>query len=235
MNASAFLATACVGSFTAQTDRSMPKMKITAGAAALAATVFGMTSIVEGSRAEAQDAPATPIVQHDHAAAETVQPEFVSREVVQTIPEAPEEDAMADAGSLRELVAQMPTDGDLDPEMRCLAGAVYFESRGEPLDGQLAVAEVVINRAASQRFPADYCGVVYQRAQFSFVKNGRMPSIRLGSNAWQRAKAIAKIAHKGLWDSEAAGSLYFHARYAKPSWRHKRQAMATISTHVFYK
>lgn len=207
-------------------------MKITAGAAALGVMVFGMTSVIEGSRAQAQDAP---IAEHAHEAAETVQPTFVSREVVQPVPEVSEDDVAAEASSLKELVAQMPTDTDLDSEMRCLAGAVYFESRGEPLAGQLAVAEVVINRAASHKFPADYCGVVYQRSQFSFVKHGRMPKIRTSSRAWRRAKAIAQIAHKGLWDSEAAGSLYFHARYVSPSWRHKRQAMATISTHVFYK
>src|SRR3546814_1697830 len=69
----------------------------------------------------------------------------------------------------------------IDPELRCLAGAVYFESRGESLAGQLAVAHVIINRAESGRFPSSYCGVVHQRSQFSFVRGGKMPSIRESS------------------------------------------------------
>lgn len=210
----------------------MPKKKITAGAAVLALTLVSTVTFLEGSRAEAQDAPA---LSRDYETAAAAEPEFVSREVVQVLPEPAEEEVAPKANSLRELIAQMSTDTDLDEEMQCLAGAIYFESRGEPLDGQLAVAEVIISRAESRQFPADYCGVVHQRSQFSFVKNGRMPSPRTGSVAWKRAKAIAQIAHKGLWDSEAAGSLYFHARYVAPSWSHKRQAMATISRHVFYK
>ncbi|WP_375290656.1 cell wall hydrolase [Qipengyuania sp.] len=209
----------------------MPAKKITAGAAVLAVTLVATVNFLEGSRAVAQDA--APIV-HQHP--ETApQVEFVPNEVVQALPEPAPEEVAPEASSLRELVAQMPNETSLDEEMRCLAGAIYFESRGEPLAGQLAVAEVIINRAASHQFPADYCGVVYQRSQFSFVKNGRMPNIRTGSAAWKRARAIAQIAHKGLWDSEAVGSLFFHARSVAPSWRHKRHAMATISRHVFYK
>ena len=139
------------------------------------------------------------------------------------------------SGSLRKLVSSMAGDADLDEQLKCLAGAVYFEARGEPLAGQLAVAEVVINRAASDRFPASYCGVVLQKSQFSFVKGGRMPSQPGDSATWQRAKAIAQIAHRGLWDSEAEGSLYFHARSVSPAWSNRRQAMARISNHVFYR
>ena len=119
--------------------------------------------------------------------------------------------------------------------MECLAGAIYFESRGEPVAGQLAVAQVIVNRAESGQFPESYCGVVFQRSQFSFVKGGAMPSIRRGSSAWKRAKAVARIAHEGLWDSQAADSLYFHAKYVRPSWSRKKVARATINTHIFYR
>ena len=94
---------------------------------------------------------------------------FVSNEVVQSLPE-PAEIQVIQASSLRDLVTSMDEDAALSEELRCLAGAVYFEARGEPLYGQLAVAEVVINRAQDSRWPASYCGVVYQRAQFSFVR-----------------------------------------------------------------
>ena len=171
---------------------------------------------------------------------EKVEPRFVSEEIIQPLPEVSEQEQAEStparsARSLNQLVAQTGTDYALSDQMQCLAGAVYFESRGEPLDGQLAVAQVIINRAESSLFPGSYCGVVYQRSQFSFVKNGSMPQIRTGSEAWQRAKAIAKIAHEGLWDSEAQDSLYFHAKYVRPSWSRKKTARATISTHVFYR
>jgi spore germination cell wall hydrolase CwlJ-like protein len=119
--------------------------------------------------------------------------------------------------------------------MRCLAGAIYFESRGEPLEGQLAVGQVIVNRADSELFPDDYCGVVTQRSQFSFVRNGHLPEPNKASAAWNRARAIAQIAHQGLWDSRADDSLYFHATYVKPSWSRRKVARATISRHVFYR
>lgn len=164
-------------------------------------------------------------------------PAFISQEIVQPLPEPSEAESVSgyDADSLRELVSQVGGDQELTEEMRCLAGAVYFESRGEPLYGQLAVAEVVINRAEDRRWPASYCGVVYQRAQFSFVRGGRMPAIRTSSTAWQRAKAVAKIAHEGLWKSEANDAVYFHANYVRPKWSHRKTRLAQIDTHVFYR
>ena len=120
-------------------------------------------------------------------------------------------------------------------ELRCLAQAVYFESRGEPLAGQLAVAQVVINRADHHRFPDDYCSVVTQRAQFSFVRGGRIPDPNAASKAWQRARAIARIAHRELWDSEADDALYFHATHVSPRWARSKTARAHIDTHIFYR
>lgn len=166
------------------------------------------------------------------------QPVFVSEEVVQTLPELSEDDVAqttVQASSLRELVGQVDNDGALSEQMRCLAGAVYFESRGEPLAGQLAVAQVVINRSEDRRWPASYCGVVYQRAQFSFVRGGQMPRINTSSAAWSRAKAVARIAHEGLWESEAADAVYFHANYVRPRWSRSKTRLTQIDTHVFYR
>src|SRR3546814_3191432 len=78
------------------------------------------------------------------------------------------------------LVQAQVVPAELDPELKCLAGAVYFESKGETLAGQLAVARVVINRSQSGDFPDSICGVVYQPSQFSFIRDGRMPSIKTG-------------------------------------------------------
>ncbi|TWJ08697.1 cell wall hydrolase [Altererythrobacter ishigakiensis] len=208
--------------------------------AATTVVALGLTfASAEMSGAAAQVAePEAVVAQAATADAKTAsEPVFVSQEVVQPVADDSNAgDAQpGDASNLRELVSQTDTDFALSEQMRCLAGAVYFESRGEPLAGQLAVAQVVINRAESSRFPSSYCGVVYQRAQFSFVRGGAMPLINKGSAAWDRAKAIARIAHEGLWESEAADSLYFHAKYVNPSWNRKMIARATINQHIFYR
>lgn len=176
----------------------------------------------------------------DAAPAETSQSDvtFVSIPVVQSLDSDGAVDALTSdvsaAASLGDLVQQVEV-GEMTDQMQCLAGAVYFESRGEPLHGQLAVAQVVINRSEDTRWPASYCGVVYQRAQFSFVKNGSMPRIRTSTGAWQRAKAIAQIAHDGLWSSEVGDAVYFHATYVRPKWSRRKERTAQIDTHIFYR
>ena len=139
------------------------------------------------------------------------------------------------AASLMQLVGDMPVATDLTADLKCLAQAVYFESRGEPIEGQLAVAEVVINRAKSGLYPDNYCDVITQPAQFSFVRHGRIPTADETSVAWQRAEAIAQIAQQNLWQSKAADALYFHATYVNPSWAHQKVELAQIDTHIFYR
>lgn len=136
-------------------------------------------------------------------------------------------------GSLSALVAAYAGHDVPDQEHECLAGAVYFESKGEPLQGQLAVAEVILNRAASGRFPASICGVVKQKSQFSFVRGGRIPHISKSSEAWRKAVAIAHIAKKELAEGGVGNALFFHARYVSPRWRLTR--VASIGNHIFYR
>ena len=210
-----------------------------AAAIAAAATMFFALAGTDASGAFAQEAanPPVELLPAVTEPAEAEGPRFVSSEVVQplpaeqAVPEAPIDIPL----TLGELVTDMPVEGELSRDMRCLAQAVYFESRGEPLDGQLAVARVVVNRAESDAFPDDYCGVVTQRAQFSFVKGGRIPSPKTSSSAWKRAVAVAKIAHQELWDSPAQDALFFHATYVKPSWARKKVAQATLARHIFYR
>lgn len=215
----------------------MTRFNVSAGAAALAVSLASVFAPIEAGRALAQQSDSVPVLPYNQQPADEIVPQFVFKPVVQPTPDAVESrDAEGiKAGNLRDLVAKMQADAQLDEQLKCLAGAIYFEARGEPLAGQLAVAEVVINRAASGRFPASYCGVVLQKSQFSFVKRGRMPTLPGDTVTWHRAKAIAQIAHRGLWDSGAEGSLYFHARSVSPSWSSRRQAMARISNHVFYR
>ena len=166
-------------------------------------------------------------------------PLYVSEPVVQPLPAAPEPPVVApiltEAGSLTELVGMVDSDAPMSDELRCLAGAVYFEARGEPLAGQLAVAQVIVNRTEDGRFPRSYCGVVRQKGQFSFMRGQEMPQIRDRSAAWECAVAIAQIAHHGLWESEAGEAVFFHARYVRPGWSLTKARLAQIDKHIFYR
>ncbi len=137
------------------------------------------------------------------------------------------------AQSLSQLVARHGATSTANREAECLAGAVYFESKGEPLDGQLAVAKVILNRAKSGRFPGSACSVVFQPGQFSFVRGGGFPPIARSSQMWKTAVAIAHVAKNDLWDSSVSNALFFHARRVSPGWKLKR--IAAVGNHIFYR
>jgi spore germination cell wall hydrolase CwlJ-like protein len=119
-------------------------------------------------------------------------------------------------------------------ELDCLATGVYFEAKSEPLAGQLAVGQVIANRAASSgRFPPTYCGVLFQRGQFSFVHGHSLPHVSHDNRQWQTAVAIAKIVDEHLKNSLVGDALFFHARYVSPGWHLKR--VASIGNHVFFR
>ncbi|MEA3062106.1 MAG: hypothetical protein QOJ94_1887 [Sphingomonadales bacterium] len=164
--------------------------------------------------------------------------------VVQTLPQAdlpapapalePAQPATEAPQTLAETIASEPAAHSVDAELECLAGAVYFESKGEPLKGQLGVARVILNRTRSGRFPSTACGVVKQRGQFSFVRGGRIPAIARGSAAWRTALAVARAALDGHVESPAGKALFFHARSVSPGWRGVTR-VAAIGNHVFYR
>ncbi len=136
-------------------------------------------------------------------------------------------------GDLAALVASMRSSDAGSRELECLAGAIYFESKSEPLKGQLAVGHVIANRAASGRFPSSYCGVVYQRSQFSFVRGHSMPPIARSGMQWKNAVAIARIVDQKLAPTPVSKALFFHARRVSPGWHLTR--VATLGNHVFYR
>jgi spore germination cell wall hydrolase CwlJ-like protein len=202
---------------------------------AVAATFLTTLISAEGSGVAAQEL--RPAAKSESAI------QFTSEPVVQPMPAvvaaddtAIDDDATADtvvATSLAALVEQTPTPSDLSSELACLAGAIYFESKGESLAGQLAVGRVIVARSKSGRFPASYCGVVYQRSQFSFVRGQSMPRIDKSGRAWREAARIARIAHEGSWKSPVEGALYFHAARVSPGWRLTR--LARVDHHIFYR
>ncbi len=151
-------------------------------------------------------------------------------EIVQPIPAADSDDA--EFNSLSAVVAAQDAPDASSDELKCLATAIYYEAKSEPLAGQLAVAEVILNRTTSGRFPSKVCSVVTQRGQFAFVHGGQLPTPP-ANGQWKKALAVAQVAQKDLWDSPVPNALYFHARYSKASWNRPR--VGQVGNHVFYR
>lgn len=127
-------------------------------------------------------------------------------------------------------------------EQRCLAEAIYFEARDEPIAGQEAVAQVVLNRVKNPTYPNTVCGVVYQNAemrnacQFSFACDGQ-PDVADEPRAWVTAREVANRAVMGelAWNDKVGSSTHYHATYVRPDWARTMRKVATIGTHIFYK
>ena len=135
------------------------------------------------------------------------------------------------------LVDRYRAGAPLDEQANCMAVAVYHEARGETLEGQLAVARVIMNRAASGRYPPSWCGVVKQPWQFSFVnpRTGRMPGVSETSDAWGKAVAVTRLAIANAVPSVSTDVLWYHADYVAPSWGRRLTRVNKIGTHIFYR
>jgi spore germination cell wall hydrolase CwlJ-like protein len=203
-----------------------------AGSAAL--TMLSMSLLLANgvstaASAQVQSFQAPVIVAPDVAT--PVEP-IISKSSIEDAPDAAAP-AEGTSDSLAELVGNWQDDGAFDADERCLATAIFFESKSESLEGQLAVANVVLARAQSGRFAKTACGVVTQRGQFGFVRGGRLPDVPESSAQWRTAKAIAQIALDGSWKNPVEGALFFHATYSNANW--DRPTVAKIGRHVFYR
>jgi N-acetylmuramoyl-L-alanine amidase len=224
-------------------------MLFSSRAASLAATFFALTTLAgftASSKALGADRDATliPAIATTATTATAINPSVpkpvpsiepgdgatTSPNEVRTTAPAPAQGLQF--ASLAAAVAGQDVADGADSELSCLAGAVYFEAKGEPLSGQLAVANVIINRTNSGRFPSTICGVVKQPGQFSFIRGGAIPAIRSAAQ-YRTAMAIAQVAMDKEWDNPTPGALYFHARRVSPGWGRPR--VATIGNHVFFR
>ncbi|MFN4193706.1 MAG: cell wall hydrolase [Tabrizicola sp.] len=154
---------------------------------------------------------------------------------------APDLDAPLPASALQDgitedwLMAQPAPSGD--EEWQCLTEALYFEARGESLDGQIAVAEVILNRVDSPLYPRTVCGVVKQRGgggcQFSYVCSGKtkMRERAAADLAGRIARAMLDGAPRLLTE----GATHFHTRGVKPGWTRRFARTAAIGAHYFYR
>jgi len=123
----------------------------------------------------------------------------------------------------------------LDEEANCIAVAVYHEARGESLEGQLAVARVIMNRAASGKYPPTWCGTVKQPWQFSFVRNYQFPYTDTNCAAWRKAVAVTRLAINNVVPSVSNDVLWYHADYVSPSWGRRLSRVDKIGAHIFYR
>lgn len=125
-----------------------------------------------------------------------------------------------------------------DAEWQCLAAALYFEARGESLKGQFAVAEVILNRVDSPRYPGTVCAVVNQGGrkgcQFSFACDGVSDRMH-EKDALDRAGRIARLMLDGAPRQLTGGATHFHTRSVTPRWSRKFAQTAEIGAHLFYR
>jgi spore germination cell wall hydrolase CwlJ-like protein len=126
------------------------------------------------------------------------------------------------------------------PQWRCLTEALYFEARGESLAGQVAVAEVILNRVDSRRYPDSVCAVVGQGAknlnacQFSFKCDGKREDMA-NKAAFERAGQISRLMLDGRDRSLTLNATHYHADSVKPRWARRLVPTAKIGAHVFYR
>ena len=129
---------------------------------------------------------------------------------------------------------------ELERARRCLAEALYHEARGEGLKGQLAVADVILNRVQSRYYPDDICGVVYQGSerrtgcQFTFTCDGSLDADRK-LETWAEADRLASFVLAGMRPPISGSATHYHATYVEPRWARQLEPTAAIGTHVFYR
>jgi spore germination cell wall hydrolase CwlJ-like protein len=193
--------------------------------AALCAAALSGTTVVPATRVLASPAPAM-------AAAELPSQ-------IQAIPAAPA--ALPAPQQVQPAPASTPADADAarneaetkisERELDCMTKVILYEAGAEGRAGQVAVAQVVMNRATSGRFPKTVCGVVYQPGQFSSIRSYKAP----GGARWERAEEIARDVMMGEAQSGVGKALYFHATRVSPAYVRSRTRVATIGNHVFYR
>lgn len=197
------------------------------------------------------EADAARLLGQEHAALAGVAPEMVAAMTAEpkvkrglfgpvarlgrdgAVERLPSEAQVTDAGWL----ARQPAPKG-DDQFQCLATALYFEARGEGVEGQVAVAEVILNRVANAEYPSTICGVVNQAStqgcQFSYVCDGKSDAIG-DRPAFDQAGRIARAMMDGAPRRLTAGATHFHTPQVKPDWSRRFTKTATIGDHIFYR
>ena len=208
-------------------------------------------ALLLASGAEATEPNGVPeevslIIGHERQTLETVGASRIAALTKQTVTPQPRPARVADidagalSGSLTFAALDRMPGVTGDGEWRCLAEAIYYEARGEPLQGQIAVAEVVLNRVDSRRYPNSICGVTRQgvgngrACQFSYACNGQ-PERMANRGPRERSEKLAAIMIAGRERSVTDGATHFHATYVRPGWARQYVRTAAIGAHIFYR
>ena len=224
---------------------------LAAGLLSICAVASAMSATVSASRAEEERKTQAAIAQEAELVADLAN--YLAAETAATR-EALDGPRLKPAMATGDLVtAEDPIEGlasfdftdltvaKIDAEERkCLAQAIYYEARSEPRIGQLAVADVVLNRVSSPIYPNSICGVVFQGSerrigcQFSFTCDGSMQA-RLNKRKWKESEDLAGAVLAGLRAPVSRNATHYHASYVNPPWASTLTPTATIGTHKFYK
>ena len=137
--------------------------------------------------------------------------------------------------------APLPKSSYSKRQQKCLTAGIYFEARGEPVRGQAAVSQVILNRVKNPTYPNTICGVVYQnkhwrnRCQFSFACDTIKDKVR-DRKRWKVAQYVARETTEGrIWFKEVGSSTHYHATYVNPKWAKSMKKVGRIGLHIFYR
>ena len=193
--------------------------------AAVAAAALSGTLLVPSSKLLASPAPVVAA-----AEAPSPVPTLSAAPAVLPAPEAEAAPAAPQAPTTRP-AGEAAQAAISDRELQCMTKVILYEAGAESRAGQVAVAQVVMNRAKSGRFPKTVCGVIYQAGQFSSIRSYKAP----GGARWERAEEIAREVMAGDENSAVGSALYFHATSVRPAYVRSRTRVATVGNHVFYR
>jgi hypothetical protein len=152
----------------------------------------------------------------------------------------PPAEAIAPGQAAEPFVVGDRSERDVTASLQCLTAAVYYEARSESVEGQRAVAQVVLNRARHPAFPKTICGVVYQGSnrrtgcQFSFTCDGSLRA-RREPEAWAQARRIAGAALAGSVYGPVGHATHYHASYVQPWWAASLHRAVSVGSHIFYR
>lgn len=201
--------------------------------------VLSLLLVSKGFEASAHGRTAAPIlVNPDKVSTETPAPAAptdpaVVRDFGPARPRSPSFRDLANPSDLRRLVANRAAHPrPIGAAVECIARTVYLEAANQELTGQLAVAQVIVNRMRASAYPKSACAVVGQHGQFAYGDVAVDPT---SAKPWDTAVAIASIAAEGLAPQVAPGALFFHADYVKPAWSQEHERIAQIGDHIFYR
>lgn len=205
------------------------KLMNAAGAALLSGTMILPSSTIHASPSPD---PAIPAAAAPRILLPALPPVAVQPNAPAEMPASAAADAAEAADPAPEAVAEREAAPPVSPtELACMTKVILYEAGSEVRDGQIAVAQVVMNRVKSPRFPNSVCGVIHQRGQFSSIRSFRHPR----NARWQRAEAIARDVIEGDHAPVVGRALYFHAARVRPAYVASRTKVGRVGNHLFYR